>query len=108
MHASKAKCLHDVTAVYRILDNSASHFKSFRKKAAFGISAIQVRRHYAEQYKFDDIATELRRREMKSTLLLDLYNLNILKFCMSRPWKYGVTFRNAYRIIKKRLYDKAN
>lgn len=104
MHASKAKFLDDVTTVYRILSESASHFKDYRKKMAFGKSALQVRRVYAERYGFDDIAIMLARREKRTALLMDLYDLKILNFIMSCPWKYGITFKSIIRIIKMKYH----
>lgn len=104
MHASKAKYLDEDTTVYRILTESASHSKDYRKKMAFGKSALQVRRAYAERYGFDDIATMLARREKRTALLMDLYDLRILNFIMSCPWKYGITFKNIVRTIKMKCH----
>lgn len=104
MHASKAKFLDDITTVYRILDESASHSRNFRKKMLFRKSAVQVRRTYAERYGFDDIANMLARREKRTALLMDLYDLRILNFIMSCPWKYGITFKNIIRTMKMKYH----
>ncbi len=108
MHASKAKFLDDVTTVYRILGESASHSRNFRKKMLFGKSAVQVRRFYAEKYGFPDIAEALYKREKKSEILIDLYDFHWLKFFLAFPWRYGVSLRNVFGVLKKKTLASLN
>ena len=102
MHSSKAKFLTDVTTVYRIVEESASHFKDYKKKMAFGLSAIQVRRYYAEKFGYKEIANALLRREKKMESLIDFYDLHLFHFLCYKPWRYGITLRDMYRILKER------
>lgn len=46
---SKVKFFSEVTAVYRILENSASHFKSFEKSRAFKEGILKIKYHYMER-----------------------------------------------------------
>lgn len=46
---SKVKFLNEATAVYRILENSASHFKSFEKSRAFNEGILKIKYHYMER-----------------------------------------------------------
>lgn len=108
MHVSKAKFLDDVTTVYRILGESASHSQNLRKKMMFGKSALQVRRYYAEKYGFSDIAESLYKRERKFEILIYLYDLHVLKFISAFPWKYDVSLRNILGVLKKKTLASLN
>ena len=47
---SEIKYLPDVTSVYRMLNNSASHFNSLDKSVSFCLSSYKIRCFFAEKY----------------------------------------------------------
>jgi len=55
---SKAKLISDVTAVYRVLKNSASHHTSFKKSMDFLLSTYDISSYFADKYK---VSTEIRK-----------------------------------------------
>jgi hypothetical protein len=52
---SKIKCIPDITSVYRILENSASHHSDIHKQLLFTIDSIRIRKFYAEKYHKDEL-----------------------------------------------------
>lgn len=55
---SKAKLIPDVTAVYRVLKNSASHHTSFKKNMDFLLSTFDISFYFADKYK---VSTKIRK-----------------------------------------------
>lgn len=55
---SKAKLIPDITAVYRVLKNSASHHTSFKKSMDFLLSTFDISFYFADKYK---VSTEIRK-----------------------------------------------
>lgn len=55
---SKVKLIPDVTAVYRVLKNSASHHTSFKKSMDFLLSTFDISFYFADKYK---VSTEIRK-----------------------------------------------
>lgn len=53
-HESSIKLIPDVTGVYRVLANSASHSKSFNEHAQFILSTYDIRLFYANKYRMED------------------------------------------------------
>lgn len=105
MHSSKAKFLSDDTTVYRFLQESACHSRSYKKTATFGKSAIMVRKYYAEKYGYLDIASNLQKREKKVELLICLYDMKIWHFFISYPWNYDIGIRDVLYVLKRRILD---
>ena len=105
MHSSKAKFLSDDTTVYRFLQESACHSRSYKKTATFGKSAIMVRKYYAEKYGYLDIARNLQKREKKVELLTCLYDMKIWHFIISYPWNYDIGIRDVLYVLKRRILD---
>lgn len=58
---SKIKYLPDVTAVYRVLPNSASHAKDRRKQYLFHRNACEVKRYFADKYDAEKIKNQIER-----------------------------------------------
>ena len=54
-HASKIKFLSDCTAMYRVLDESASHNKDIEKAINFHKETLRIRLFYIEQYNFKSL-----------------------------------------------------
>lgn len=55
---SKAKLISDVTAVYRVLKNSASHHTSYKKSMDFLLSTYDITFFFADKY---NVSTEIRK-----------------------------------------------
>lgn len=88
MRKGKVKKLTDITAVYRILSESASHSQNKEKNLRFLRSAIDVRLYFAEKYGYNDIAEVLKKQLSKVDCKLALYERNFIKFIKMKPWKY--------------------
>lgn len=56
---TKIKCIPEVTSVYRILDNSASHHSDIHKQLLFFIDSIRIRKFYAEKYHKDELLEQI-------------------------------------------------
>lgn len=56
---SKIKCIPDITSVYRILENSASHHSDIHKQLLFTIDSIRIRKFYAEKYHKDELLEQI-------------------------------------------------
>lgn len=105
MHASKAVCLPEPTVVYRILAESASHFRNFPKKMAFTISALECREYYADKYGLADIALLLSKRRKKAELRLALYNCQLRSFFKAKPWQYGISVKDVVSVLNRKVHD---
>ena len=71
MANSKAKLIPDITSVYRVFENSASHHTSFKKSKDFIFSTYNISFYFADKYK---ISSEIRKiianNEITDLLLL--------------------------------------
>ena len=47
---SKIKYLHDITSVYRELENSASHSTNIQKRLLFLLNAVSIKKYFANKY----------------------------------------------------------
>lgn len=106
MHNAPIKLLDDITTVYRILPESASHSRSFLKTMFFLSKACEIRHFFALKYGYNDVAQEIGKEQRRITLLIDLYNGNFMKFVKSSPMKYGIGLKTMFEILYKRYKDK--
>lgn len=56
---SKIHCLTDVTAIYRVLNESASHSTSLNKRLEFKKNTYQIKLFFIKKYGFDELYTEI-------------------------------------------------
>lgn len=56
---TKIKRIPEVTSVYRILENSASHHSDIQKQLLFTIDSIRIRKFYAEKYHKDELLEQI-------------------------------------------------
>lgn len=103
MHISKAHFINDVTSVYRVLTESASHSLDYRKKLLFGRSAIRVRKQFAKEYGYPELVKDLQTRERRLDSLMELYDLHLFNFFMSNPFRNGVKLNDVLNVLKKRI-----
>lgn len=66
-HESKVKFFDKVTAVYRVLENSASHSVDIEKQLEFSSSYYNISKYFAELYNFEIPEFE------KEKILFDIY-----------------------------------
>lgn len=115
---SKVKLISDVTAVYRVLKNSASHHTSFNKSKDFLLSTYDISFFFANKYNVSkEICKKIANNEINDLLHLACdYNTNLhfplLKFMLNHDifgfkryisLKIGsfVWSRRIYRYLKK-------
>lgn len=58
-HKSKVKFLNEVTAVYRVLEKSASHGFNYKQIINRQNSILQIQKHYANKYKKNDLLKKI-------------------------------------------------
>lgn len=100
IHKGKVKVLEDITTVYRILDESASHSKNKSKKLRFNKSALEAREYFSKLYGYDDIYNSLKKRIIKIDCELALHEKRYLDYIKLKPWKSNIGFRKTLSIIK--------
>lgn len=100
MHKGKVKVLEDITTVYRILNESASHSKNKSKKLRFNKSALEARAYFSKLYGYDDIYNSLKKRIIKIDCELALHEKRYLDYIKLKPWKSNIGFRKTLSIIK--------
>ncbi|MBO5614648.1 MAG: glycosyltransferase [Prevotella sp.] len=106
MHVSKIKRLIDITTVYRILPESASHSRDYEKRQKFIISTWEARKYFADKYALTDISRQLGKQIIKSKALLALYQGKYMDYLRIKPWKYGIlNMKTLLMIIQKRLQN---
>lgn len=104
MHVSKIKRFTDITAVYRLLPESASHSQDYEKRQKFIISTWEARKYYADKYGYADISKQLEKEVIVNKGLLAVYQGRYRDFLKLRPWKYGMKFfKSLLKILRKRL-----
>ena len=106
MHSSPIKLLPDATTVYRILDESASHSKSYLHQINFLIGALQCRKFFADKYGYEDVSQILGKEIKTNSLLLELYQGNYKTFLSGKPWKYNIGIRGIIGVLKNKYNDK--
>lgn len=106
MHASPIKLLPEVTTVYRILTESASHSANYGRQMSFIVGAMKCRLYFAEKYGYDDVCKELEEQINTNTLLQTLFNGKYYGFICSMPWKHGIGLRQILGVLKLRYFQK--
>ena len=101
MHKGKVKVLEDVTTVYRILDESASHSKNKSKKLRFNKSALEARAYFSKLYGYDEIYNYLKKRIIKIDCELALNEKRYFDYIKLKPWKSNIGLRKTLSIIKR-------
>ncbi len=101
MSNSESKFLDDVTAVYRVLDKSASHFKNCKKEINFYVGGFEMKCFFIErlnkQYLYKIIAPQLVKDLKRLSYIYD-ENINFnfssffLKYKIWNPKLYLSTF----------------
>lgn len=105
MHVSKIKRLSDITSVYRVLEESASHSRNYEKRLLFYLSSWELRLYFAEKYKLVEISNRIQEEIIKNKAILSFYKGDYWSFFKAKPWKYGLlNIRFLMSLIKKRLY----
>ena len=66
-HESKVKFFNETTAVYRVLENSASHSVDVEKQLEFSSSYYNISKYFAELYNFEIPEFD------KEKILFDIY-----------------------------------
>ncbi len=100
MHKGKVKVLEDITTVYRILNESASHSKNKSKKLRFNKSALEARAYFSKLYGYDDIYNSLKKRIIKIDCELALHEKRYLDYIKLKPWKSNIGLKKTLSIIK--------
>lgn len=82
---SKIEYLEDVTGVYRVLSNSASHFQDYEKSLSFLLSSYDIRFHFAKEYQKDYLIKNIAGNEVKAIInISNKFNknakINVTKF----------------------------
>lgn len=106
MAHAKTKYLPDVTGVYRILENSASHFTSFEKDYEFWLSLYNCTMFFANKYRPNsDLCSKIARDEIERFLTLaNSYKVN-LNFPLYRHLKkYKIFTLKQYLSCKLRSF----
>ena len=96
-HESKVKFIDKVTAVYRVLENSASHNVDIDKEILYRKSIYDVRDFYSKKY---DINIE--ERDENKELFYILYRKNIKKYTNENYEEMRILFK---KILKKTNKD---
>ncbi len=92
---TKIKFFPEVTGVYRLLKDSASHTRDFNRRKQFSLSRYEIQKHFAEFYHYDFMIPHISRNIVKTILLNSIiYNHSIS----------NSNLNNIYR-IKLRDYD---
>lgn len=104
MHVSKIKRLPNITTVYRILQESASHSNNYEKRQKFVISTWEVRKYFADEYGYADVSKQIEREISKSKALLAFHQGRYGDFFNMRPWNCGMlNMKLLFRMLLKRL-----
>lgn len=107
MHVSKIKRLTDITTVYRILPESASHSRDYEKRQKFIISTWEARKYYADKYGYTDASKQIEKEVIKNKASLALFQGRYLDLIKMKPWKYDVlNIKYLMRIILKKFKEK--
>ena len=82
---SEIKYLEDVTGVYRVLSNSASHSQDYKKSLSFLLSSYDIRFHFAKEYQKDYLIKNIAGNEVKAIInISNKFNknakINVTKF----------------------------
>lgn len=77
--ASEIKYISEVTSVYRILDESASHSNDKYKRIAFAADVRRIRMYFVEKYKYSDIRSDVYKEYM--------YFESLVCACKGYYWK---------------------
>lgn len=82
---SKIKYLEDVTGVYRVLSNSASHSQDYKKSLSFLLSSYDIRFYFAKEYQKDYHIKNIAGNEVKAIInISNKFNknakINVTKF----------------------------
>lgn len=51
-HKSKIKFINEVTGIYRVLEDSASHSKSLEKNLAFAESSLEIKKYFNDKFNY--------------------------------------------------------
>ena len=107
MANSKAKFLPDVTGVYRVLDNSASHFTSFNKKIKFIESTYDICLFFAQSVRIDkSIQKDLAIKEIESLVEIAAYYHKDIKFpLLSHLYTFHIFSLKKYVSAKMRFSE---
>lgn len=115
MANSKAKLIPDVTAVYRVLKNSASHFTSFKKNKDFLLSTYDICFFFADKYNVSyNVRKTIANNEINDLLsLAKKYNTNLhfplLKFMIENnifSLKKYFTAKLRLSVLGRRIYNR--
>ncbi len=113
------KYMPDVTSVYRLLENSASHSKEIKKSIAFCLSSYEIRKYFAERNNCDYLIKKICINHINELFNLAIsfdknISYEIMKFAMResvydiRTWLkiflYSTTIGRRCHSIKKRNY----
>ena len=104
MHVSKIERLIDITTVYRILPESASHSRDYEKRQTFIISTWEARKYFADKYGLTGVSKQLEKKVIMSKALLAFYQGKYMDYLRIKPWKYGpLNIKLLGKIMLKKL-----
>lgn len=97
-HESKVKFLNTVSAVYRVLENSASHSTDIQKQLSFSKTSYELRLFFAEKYKEPlDVWNEEKK----------LFNMYYYQLLVSYTHKNATLLYDSYvRMYKKNMRER--
>lgn len=107
-HYSKSAFIPEVTGVYRVLQNSASHGKTMEQNVNFELSALDIQEYFAELYGFQHLKNEIAAKKVSQLQWFSVsYNQAPTYSLAGLKRKYGVKFSTTIRLkhflLKHRL-----
>ena len=114
-HESKIKFFDKVTAVYRVLENSASHSVDVEKQFRFEKNTEEIKEFYSKLYEvhYDSLADEIIYFRIYVNILTKKFNIDVAKEmrscfrCMEkRNLKTYIFFLSSYSIITWQVLKK--
>lgn len=114
---SDIKYLPDVTSVYRILDNSASHTNDINKAIRFCMSSFEIRKYFANKYRCQELIKQICITHINELFILaSVYNQSVSshviklaykeKVFAPKVWIKAIVYSTSYgRYYYKRKYS---
>lgn len=114
---SDIKYLPDVTSVYRILDNSASHTNDINKAIRFCMSSFEIRKFFANKYRCQELIKQICITHINELFILaSVYNQSVSshviklaykeKVYAPKVWIKAIVYSTSYgRYYYKRKYS---
>lgn len=87
-------------AVYRVLDNSASHSPNQRIKYGFALNAFDISLYFSKRYGYEKISETISEEQNRLQALIALMDWNLLKFIKYRKLSSRITTDDILNTVK--------